>query len=101
MVAPQIVSTTLGLSMGTVLTIAGIVVIGTVIYYNNKKKNDIVDVENLSSEKEKYETNKWIVEDAINKNNIEKLERLLNNQNIIKYNDLSMQIKDFLKKNND
>lgn len=101
MAVQQVASTTLGLSTGTVLFIAGIVVIGAIVYYNNKKKKDIVDIENLSSEKEKYETNRWIVTDAINKNNIEKLERLLNNQNIIKYNDLSKLIKDFLKKNND
>jgi len=101
MAVPQVASTTLGLSIGTVLLIAGIVVIGSVVYYNNKKKKDIVDIKNLSSEKEKYETNRWIVKDAISKNNIEKLERLLNNKNIIKYNDLSKLIKDFLKKNND
>ena len=86
---------------GIALLIAGIVVISAIIYYNDEKKKNIIDIEDLSSEKEKYETNRWIVNDAINKNNIEKLERLLNNQNIIKYNDLSKLIKDFLKNNND
>lgn len=80
--------------------VAGIIAIGGFLY-SYKKKKSIVDIENLSSEKEKYETNKWIVEDAINKNDREKLKRLLGNENIRKYDDLSKLIKDFLENNND
>jgi len=98
MAVQQVTSTTLGFSTGTVFLIAGIVIIVAIVYYKNKKEKDIVDIENLSTEKEKYEINKWIVKDAINKNDRKKLERLLNNKNVIKYNDLYKLIKDFLKK---
>ena len=79
--------------MGTLVVGA----IGSVIFF--KKKKDIVDIENLSTDDEKYKINKWIVENAIEKNDKEKLERLLDNENIIKHEDLSKLINEFLSKN--
>ena len=76
--------------------IVGVSVIGNTIYLKNKK--NIVDIENLSSDEEKYKTNKWIVENAIEKNDKEKIERLLDNKNITKHNDLLILIKEFLEK---
>jgi len=90
----------LDLSIGIFLLIVGTIVIGSVFYYKIKKKKEIIDITDLSSEKEKYETNKWIVEDAIRKNDIEKLKRLQNNPNIVKHNKLSKLIEDFLNINN-
>lgn len=100
MAAPQAVSTGISLSTGTLL-LTGIAIIGIVIYLNTKKKTTIVDIENLSSNKEKYENHKWIIKNAIEKNDKEKIERLSQNKNIMKFDDLAKLIKDFLVKDTD
>lgn len=88
------------MALGTFL-LAGVgITLGGIAYYSNKKDN-VVNLEDLSSEKEKYEEDKWIIEDAINKQDIKKLKRLLNVKSIIKYDDLQQIVKDALKKYND
>jgi len=97
MIEEHTTSTILELSKGVIfLAIGGIIVLG---YIGLKNKKKIVNIENLSTEEEKYETNKWVVEDAIKNNDIDKLKRLLDNKNITKHEDLSKMINDFLKKN--
>ena len=77
--------------------ILGIGAISAFFYYKNKR--NIIDIENLSSDEEKYEINKWIVQDAISKNDIDKLKRLKDNNNIIKHKDLLELIEQHLKTN--
>ena len=87
------------ISMG-ILEIGAICAIGAIgafVYYKNKR--DIIDIKNLSSDEEKYEINKWIVQDAISKNDIDKLKRLKDNNNITKHKDLLELIEQHLKAN--
>lgn len=80
-----------------------IIIVGAFIVIKNlfdrSKKKDVVNLKDLSSQEEKYETNKWIIENAINNNDIEQLERLSKNSNINQYADLSKLIDNFLHKN--
>ncbi len=91
----------LGLSTGTILLVAGVITIGGIIYYNKKIKTKIIDVEDLSSEDEKYERSKRIVESCINNNDIDELKKLYKNKNIIKHDELKKLIEDFLDKKSD
>lgn len=99
MATPQEISVGVGLSTGTVILIAGIVAIGVVIYFNKKKKEEVISIESLSTAEEKYEGHKWVVTNAIQKKDKEKLKRLQVNPNIMKYDDLAKLINDFLAKN--
>ena len=80
-----------------------IIIVGAFIVIKNlfdrSKKKDVVNLKDLSSQEEKYETNKWIIENAINNNDIEQLERLSKNSNINQNADLSKLIDNFLHKN--
>ena len=85
------------MAIGTFLLTSAAIVAGGMIYLNSKK-DGVVNLEDLSTEEEKYEEDKWIVEDAIKKHNIEKLKRLREVKSIAKYDDLQKMIDDALKK---
>lgn len=98
MATPQAISAGIGLSTGAIVLIAGVSILGAVIYYSNKKKKEIIDIESLSTTEEKYENHKWIITNAIQKKDKEKLKRLQDNRNIMKHDDLAKLINDFLDK---
>lgn len=98
MAVPQTALTGIGLSTGTFFLIAGVTVVGTIIYFKIKKKKNIVDLKDISSDEEKYENHKWIIQNAIENEDKDKLERLRQNNNIMKYNDLMDMINLALKK---
>lgn len=100
MATPEAISAGISLSTGTIILIAGVAIVGAVIYFSNKKKKEIINIESLSTTEEKYENHKWIVTNAIQKKDKEKLKRLQDNQNIMKYDDLAKLINDFLENDN-
>lgn len=98
MATSQVVATSVSLSTGTILLLAGITLVGTLIYVNIKKKKKVISITNLSTNEEKYKNHRWIVENAIEKKDKDKVERLRDNLNIMKYEDLAKLINDFLDK---
>jgi len=81
-------------SMNIVILIILIVII---VGFYLKNKNKIINIEELSTQEEKDDINRWVVEEAIKKNDKEKLKRLLDNPNINNNSDLSKLIRDYLK----
>ena len=83
--------------VGILIIIVG-VFMGIKNLFDRIKKKDVVNLKDLSSQEEKDETNKWIIENAIRNNDIEQLERLSENPNIKQNSTLSKLINDFLYK---
>ena len=92
-----------GLSSGKFLLLSAVVTIGVIVILFLKfknEKNNIVDIDSLSTDDEKYERNVWKINDAIARNDVAALKELLTNHTIQKHNDLTKKIKDFLEKYN-
>lgn len=78
------VAATTGLSTGAIVLIGGaIIVVGVIIYINKKQKNNSLaqdSVDNLSTNRHRYKTDKSIVEDAIREKDWETLEDMLDSR---------------------
>jgi hypothetical protein len=66
------------------------------VSFSEMNSPKVVDINDLSTEEEKYEDYKWSVENAISQGKTEKLKSFFRNKNIMKYEDLASLINDAL-----